>query len=154
MHPSRLAAFALVGVVDAPQSCKTRSGNSTRRVEMEQLPDVCLRRRGLGKGQLSGVAGEDNVFRLAVPLIRNPRMSGAPGAAWRPKFENRYSMLILGSFGHYRLVSLALVGTHFIRKREILLARLFRKSSFSPPAEESCQHANDDYRHGKRNEEP
>src|ERR1019366_5150517 len=53
-------------------------------------------------------------------------------------------MLILGSFGHYRLVSLALVGTHFTRKREILLARLLHKSSFSPPAEESCQYANDD----------
>jgi hypothetical protein len=76
-------------------------------------------------------------------------------AAWRPKFENRYSKLILGSFGrHYWLVSLVLVGTHFIRKREILLARLLHKSSFSPPAEESCQYANDDYRHGKRNEEP
>jgi hypothetical protein len=27
---------------------------------------------------LSGMATQDNVFRLAVPLIRNPRMSGAP----------------------------------------------------------------------------
>jgi hypothetical protein len=46
---------------------------------MEQFPDVCLRRRGLGKSELSGMAAQDNVFRLAVPLIRNPRMSGAPG---------------------------------------------------------------------------
>jgi hypothetical protein len=45
---------------------------------MEQLPDVCLRRRGLGKSELSGMAAQDNAFRLAVPLIRNPRMSGAP----------------------------------------------------------------------------
>lgn len=86
-----------------------------------------------------------------VGMLLSPRMSRA---AWRPKFENRYSKRILGSFGHYRLVSLALVGTHFIRKREILLARLLRKSSFSPPAEESCQYSNDDYRDGKRNEEP
>jgi FRG domain len=54
------------------------SGRKTRTVAMEQLPDVCLRRRGLGKSQLSGMAVEDNVFRIAVPLIRNPRMSGAP----------------------------------------------------------------------------
>ena len=52
---------------------------NTRRVEMEQLPDLCLRRRGLGKSELSGMAAQDNVFRLAVPLIRNSRMSGAPG---------------------------------------------------------------------------
>ena len=45
---------------------------------MEQLPDVCLRRRGIGKSGLSGMAAQDNVFRLADPLIRNPRMSGAP----------------------------------------------------------------------------
>jgi len=44
---------------------------------MEQFPDVCLRRRGLGKSELSGMAAQDNVVRLAVPLIRNPRMSGA-----------------------------------------------------------------------------
>jgi hypothetical protein len=50
-------------------------------VEMEQLPDVCLRRRGLGKSELSGMAAQDNVFRLAVPLIRNPRMGGAPASA-------------------------------------------------------------------------
>ena len=75
-------------------------------------------------------------------------------AAWRPKFENRYSTLILGSFGRYWLVSLSLFGAHFIRKREILLAGLLHKSSFSPPAQESCQCANDDYRRGKRDEEP
>jgi len=40
-------------------------------------------RRELGKGQLSGMAAEDNVFRLPGPLIRNPRMSGAPGACFR-----------------------------------------------------------------------
>jgi hypothetical protein len=39
----------------------------------------CLLRSGLGKSELSGVAAQDNVFRLAVPLIRNPRMSGEPG---------------------------------------------------------------------------
>jgi hypothetical protein len=27
---------------------------------------------------LSGMVAQDNVFRLADPLIRNPRMSGAP----------------------------------------------------------------------------
>jgi hypothetical protein len=63
-------------------------------------------------------------------------------------------MLILGSFGHYRLVSLALVGTHSIRKREILLARLLRKPSFSPPAEERDQRTDDHYQYGKRNQEP
>jgi hypothetical protein len=57
---------------------EARSGGKTRRVAMEQLPDVCLRRRGPGKSELSGMATQDNVFRLAVPLIRNPRMSGAP----------------------------------------------------------------------------
>jgi len=54
---------------------------------MEQLPDVCLRRRGLGKSELSGMAAQDKVFRLAVPLIRNPRMSGVPGAASKIKVE-------------------------------------------------------------------
>src|SRR5271166_2454203 len=53
------------------------SGRKTRRVEMEQLPDVCLRRRGFGKGELSGMAGQDNVFRLAVPLIPGVGMSGS-----------------------------------------------------------------------------
>ena len=32
--------------------------------------------RQLGKSELSGMAAQDDVFRLAVPLIRNPRMSG------------------------------------------------------------------------------
>jgi hypothetical protein len=45
---------------------------------MEQLPDACFRRRGLSEGKLSGMAVEDNVF-WPHPLIRNPRMSGAPG---------------------------------------------------------------------------
>ena len=51
-------------------------GRGAQRVEMEQLQDICLPRSGFGKGQLSGVAGEDSVFRLTVPLIRKPRMSG------------------------------------------------------------------------------
>jgi hypothetical protein len=56
---------------------------------MGQLPDVCLRRRGFGKSELSGMAAQDNVFRLAVPLIRNPRMSGPPGLLERTKFTRR-----------------------------------------------------------------
>jgi hypothetical protein len=108
--------------------------------------------RGYGGGGTIRAAGCATQASFAwVGVLLSPRMSRA---AWRPKFENRYSMLILGSFGHYRLFFLTLVGTHFIRKREILLARLLRKSSFSPPAEEGCQYANDDYRNGKRNEEP
>ena len=51
-------------------------------MEMEQLPDLCLRRSGLGKSELSGMAAQDNVFRLAVPLIRNPRMSGVPSVSF------------------------------------------------------------------------
>jgi len=43
------------------------------------------RRRGIGKGELSGAAVEDNVFRLAIPLIRNPRMSGAPATIGKAK---------------------------------------------------------------------
>ena len=46
---------------------EARSGRKTRRVEMGQLPDVRLRRRGLGKSELSGMAAQDNVFRLAAP---------------------------------------------------------------------------------------
>ena len=42
---------------------------SGRRVE--QLPDVCLRRRGLGKSELSGKAAQDDVFSLAVPKPAN-----------------------------------------------------------------------------------
>jgi hypothetical protein len=45
---------------------------------MEQLQGVRLRRRGLGKGQLSRMALDHQLFRLAIPLIRKPRMSGAP----------------------------------------------------------------------------
>ena len=67
----------------ASEPGKAMSGGKTRRVEMEQLPDLCLRRRGRGKGELSGMAAQDNVFRLADPLIRNPRMSGAPGRTSR-----------------------------------------------------------------------
>ena len=62
----------------ASEPGEARSGRKTRRVEMEQFPDLCLRRRGLGERELSGMAAQDNVFRLAVPLIRTPRMSGAP----------------------------------------------------------------------------
>jgi hypothetical protein len=39
---------------------------------MEQLPDVRLRRRGLGKSELSGMAAQDKVFRLAVTTHSKP----------------------------------------------------------------------------------
>src|SRR5664279_3297099 len=67
--------------VHASQSREARSCDSTRGLEMEQLQGVRLRRRGLGKGQLSRMALDHQLFRLAIPLIRKPRMSGAPGAA-------------------------------------------------------------------------
>ena len=51
----------------------------TRKLDMEQLQGARLRRRGLGKGQLSRMALDHQLFRLAIPLIRKPRMSGAPG---------------------------------------------------------------------------
>ena len=58
-----------VGVSGTSEPCEAMSGRKTRRVEMEQLPDVCLRRRGLGKRELSGMAAPDNVLRLPGPLI-------------------------------------------------------------------------------------
>lgn len=85
------------------------------------------------------------------PSVDAPRMLRA---AWQPKFENGYSTFKLGGFGHHRPVDLALVGAHFIRKREILLVRLLHKSSFSPPHQKSCQYANNNYRGGKREGEP
>jgi hypothetical protein len=36
------------------------------------------------------VAGEDYVLRLAVPLIRKPRMSGAPGSTKKRIEKLRY----------------------------------------------------------------
>ncbi len=44
-----------------------------------QLLSAASGARQLGKSELSGMAARSNVFRLAVPLIRNPRMNGAPG---------------------------------------------------------------------------
>jgi hypothetical protein len=35
---------------------------------------------------LSGMAAQDNVFRLALPLLRNLRMSGAPGGRAKSLF--------------------------------------------------------------------
>ena len=61
--------------VHASQSREARSCNSTRGPEMEQLQGVRLRRRGLGKGQLSRMALNHQLFRLAIPLIRKPQMS-------------------------------------------------------------------------------
>jgi hypothetical protein len=65
---------------------KRLSGRKIRRVGMEQLSEVCRRRSGPGKSELSGMAAQHNVFRRVFPLIRNPRMSGAPGrVAWWPR---------------------------------------------------------------------
>src|ERR1035441_4438427 len=69
--------------VHASQSREARSRNSTRGLEMEQLQGVRLRRRGLGKGQLSRMALDHQLFCLAIPLIRKPRMSGAPAKTVR-----------------------------------------------------------------------
>jgi REP element-mobilizing transposase RayT len=54
------------------QPGEAMSGRQTRRLEMEQLPHVCLRRRGLGKSELSGMAAHDNVVRrpaICLPFI-------------------------------------------------------------------------------------
>jgi hypothetical protein len=69
------------------------------------------------------------------------------GTRYIPAQRSTFS---LGGFGRHWLVNLVFVGAHFIRKREILLARLFYKSSFSPPHEESRQCTNHHCRRGKQ----
>jgi hypothetical protein len=65
-----------------------------------------------------------------------------------------YSTLRLGSFAWFLRVALALVGTRFAGKRKIWGARPFQTLPFSPPAEKRDHGANNDYQHGKRNQEP
>jgi len=63
------------------------------------------------------------------------------------------SLLTLGSFARYLRVSLVLVGARFPGKRKIWGARSRQNSPFSPPVEGRGEYANNEYQHGKQNQE-
>ena len=112
-------------------------------------------RPGLACTPSAGNSGESQPDLLRHALKVDPPLflliSAHVTRRRRLKFENRYSALSLGSFAHYWRVALALVGARFMRKREILGARLLQHFSFSPPVEEGGQCAYDEHQHDKRN---
>ena len=107
------------------------------------------------KGRLISIDRRRRKATCGVAFLLGAKAAQAPAAvATGDKVRNHYSALSLGNFAWSLRVTLALVGARFTGKRKIWGARPLQNFPFSPPAEGRGQYANDDYQHGKRNQEP